>query len=278
MLARSIDRFSDASVHTEGDPVSKGFQRLSIRHIWKQPLPYQKGDSITRLILRSVGTVAGMQVTGIHGDLSQIAPERDPFVVVLNHNQRLEAVLIPCLLFLLRQGKPVHFMADWNFMMAPVVASMYRHSQVILVTKKDARPRFLNKLKPLFEESLTPMDQALKYLHSGASVGIFPEGTMNRDPEKMMRGLPGAATLSLTACCPVIPMGIRFPFHDPSRPITDGAKMSLHVGQAVQPPRIQGTPSSREILRFHAHTMNALSHLCGKSWHPNANKRRKYVS
>ena len=55
--------------------------------------------------------------------------------MVLNHSQRSEAILIPGLFFFLRDGKRVHFMADWNFCLFPPVAILYRCAQVITLAR-----------------------------------------------------------------------------------------------------------------------------------------------
>ena len=73
-------------------------------------------------------------------------------------------------------------MADWNFRMIPGLDLLYRRAGAITVARKPARPRFLNLTKPLFIDTVSPMEQARQHLISGRSVGMFPEGTVNRDP------------------------------------------------------------------------------------------------
>lgn len=249
---------------------------MSMKEIWHQPLPHQSEKWGTRLLVRAMTLLARRFVVSIHGSVELLQEDKDPFVVVFNHNQRLESVLIPSLLFFYRGGKPIHFLADWNFLMMPVVASLYRRSQTIIVTNKSARPRFLNVLKPLFKEETPAFDRALACLNRGASLGIFPEGTMNRDPDRMMRGSTGAARLAIRAGVPVIPVGVRFPELLQGQPITDGARMSLHLGSPIHA-EISGD-RHRDVNLFHAQIMTQLADLCGKHWHVNANKRRKYVS
>jgi len=250
----------------------------SLREIWQQPYGHQAEDSVTRFLMRFANSLCLPFLDEIHGDWRILAGDADPYIVVLNHSMRIEAVAVPGLLYHLRQGKSIHFLADWNFMLMPFVASLYRHAQVIVVAKKKIKPAFLGVFKSLYEHERSPAERAARKLRDGYPVGIFPEGTMNRDSKKMMRGMPGAAKLSLETGVPVIPVGIRFPKKDAARPISDLDRFSLHIGAPLDVPRITGSPSRSLVLDFHARMMGKLAELSGKSWHPRANKRRKYVS
>ena len=254
-------------------------QSLRLGTIWRKPLPHQKFSPLTRFLVRMTTTLSKRYVMGIEGQLDQLGAERDPTIFVANHNQRYEALMLPSLLFYLRDGKPVHFMADWNFALIPMVGLLYRHGQTILITRKKAKPKFLNVFKPLYRHKKPAFDRALERLRAGGAVGIFPEGTVNRDPLKLMRGLPGAARLALESGARVIPLGIRFPEHEGDGPIPDGAKMTVDVGYPIFPPAIKPSsgPLPEEIEAFHVRIMMALAEESGKAWHPSANKRRKYV-
>lgn len=251
---------------------------IPFKDVWRRELPLQERRG-TRLINRTVVSLARRHLVGVEGMLESIHPDNDPFILVLNHNQRLESVLVPNILIFYRGGKLLHFMADWNFMLMPGVATLYRRSGVILVDRKDAKPKFLNVFKPLFKQETTAFQRAAVRLREGGSVGIFPEGTINRDPQRLMRGLPGAAKLALETGVKVVPVGIRFPLLKAAETIRDGAKMSLHIGASIPAPPVAdpSKPNRDEIRAFHAEIMSSLATLSGKSWHPEAQKRRKYV-
>lgn len=251
---------------------------IRFKDVWKRPLPLQKKRG-TRMINRLVVSLARQRLVSVEGMLSSIHPDNDPFILVLNHNNRHEAVVVPNVLIYFRGGKLLHFMADWNFMLMPGVATLYRRSGVILIDRKDAKPKFLNVLKPLFKQPTTAFERAAARLSEGGSVGIFPEGTINRDPHRLLRGLPGAAKLALETGVKVVPVGIRFPTVTEGEPIQDNSKMSLHIGASILAPTgADATTITRhEIRDFHSQIMTSLADLSGKTWHPEAQKRRKYV-
>ncbi len=174
---------------------------LSARAILCWSLPDLK--MIDRMLVRGIALSSRAKVRHLDG-LEYIAPERDPFILAANHSTRLEAILLPALLFLLRHGRHIHFMADWNFRMILGVDLLYRRAGAITVARKPARPRVLNLMKPLFTEKASPLEQARAHLKSGRSIGIFPEGTVNRDPLRLLRGRYGAVRLSLETGAPCV--------------------------------------------------------------------------
>ena len=96
------------------------------------------------------------------------------------------------------------------------------------------------------------LDEAIVTVRSGAVAGIFPEGTVNPDPDgAMLRGRTGVARIALAARAPVIPVGIwgtqmRWPrtglrFRRPLRPT-----VALAFGPPVEP---LGDPSSPDDVQ-----------------------------
>ena len=186
------------------------------------------GAPVDRLIMRTAAMVFRRWLVGIRG-LEHIELGGDPFLFVANHNQRIEAPMLPTFLLFGRQGIPVRFVADWPMKIVPGFARCYRIGRMITVTRKDARPRWLNIFRPLFDEKVPAFDRALAALCAGDSVGVFPEGTINRHPTRLLRGRTGAARLALMAGVPVVPAGIRFPEHDGETLIPDSARLSIDI-------------------------------------------------
>lgn len=247
---------------------SRQWKGLTQREIWRQPMEHTP-KLIDRFLGRVFLSLFHSWLIDVRG-FEHIARERDPFILALNHNQRLESLLIPILLIHHRHGKLIHFLGDWNFFLIPIIGSYYRRSGSIIVTRKQARPRILNRLKPLFEQPLPAMTRALHKLQEGACVGIFPEGTINRDPRKMLRGSPSAARLSIESGAPIVPVGVRFPGHDPAEPIGDLEKMAVEIGAPMNPPVTTGgeRASAADVREWHAELMQTLARLSGKSWPP----------
>ncbi len=221
-------------------------------------------------------TVFGRKVLAIHG-LERLSPERDPFILALNHSTRLEALLLPIVFAYVRQGRLISFLADWNFALIPGVATILREGEVILLVRKKARPACLNVFQPLFKRAGPAFDRAARALHSGRSVGVFPEGTANRHPARLLRGFEGVARLSLTTGCPVIPAGIRFPGHPADRPIPDRAPMEIVVGEPLHPPDPVSNPARGPLRAWHECIMRDIGRLSGKEWRTGATRKKHHV-
>ena len=239
------------------------------------PLP-ELESCAARWVCRGLIAGCGGKIQSIEG-LENSGLDQDPFIVALNHSQRTEALLIPAILAALRRGRLVHFMADWNFLLLPGVGTIIRLSQPIIVVRKDLKPKWLNFLKPRFAAGSRPFEEAAAVLKSGRSVGVFPEGTVNRHRLQLLRGLSGAARMSLATGVPILPVGIRFATGGLGTCISDHENFSLHFGSPLSPGAPDESPSSARVGAWHAEMMQAIARLSGKNWSPN-NPRIKYAS
>lgn len=233
--------------------------------VWRWPL-----DRIARwdvrLLARLTARLTLRQVTEVV-NWQLLLPGQDPFILVANHGSRREAVYLSSLCLLLRSGKPIRFLADWNFRLIPGVGYFYDHSGAILVTGKSARPRILNHLKPRFTRHGPPLEQARKTLIDAGSVGVFPEGTVNRRADQLLRGRYGAARLSLELGVPLLPVGLRFlGSQRPDGLCDSGAPLRIEIGRPLRPPQAGAAPSPGQVLAWHREMMTAISKLCGKAW------------
>jgi 1-acyl-sn-glycerol-3-phosphate acyltransferase len=233
------------------------------REILRWPLPAQ--HPFDRWLIRTLALLARRRVLSISG-LDHVRPEYDPFILTLNHSSRGEALLVPALLTLYRHGRLIHFMADWNFRLIPGIGLIYRRAETITVTRKPARPRLLNVLKPFYAHETTALERARSYLEAGCSIGVFPEGTLNRDPARLLRGDRGVARLALQTGVPVVPAGIRF--RRANDAAAHPAAMEVVIGAPLTPPgsRIERPPLA-DVRAWHGRVMTEISRLCGKDWH-----------
>ena len=143
--------------------------------VWQPPalgellrwgLPAQ--NTLDAWVVRALALLARQQVLAVSG-LDHIRAVHDPFIVAINHSTRTESLLVPALMVLYRGGRLVHFFADWNFRLVPGIGLIYRRAQTITVTRKSAKPAFLNVLKPLYMKPPGALNSARLYLEAGHS-------------------------------------------------------------------------------------------------------------
>ena len=232
-------------------------------------------NTIDRLISKSLMLLGESRLLGFTGE--RHIQTGDPFILVANHSQMSEAVLLPIWLAYLRQGRLIHFMADWNFRLIPVVSTILRRGRTIPVALKPARPKFFNRFKQKIVGEVHGFELAKQHLDEGKSIGIFPEGTINPNPKILLRGHLGAAKLSLATGAPLIPLGIRFPHHDPSNPISFRSKMEIEIGAPIHPPQSEKKQVFRDndINSLHSVMMQHLADLSHKHWNPFTSRRTK---
>ena len=217
-----------------------------------------------RSLLRGLTMLARGRVHVI--GLEHIAPANDPFILALNHTTRREALLVPAVLMLHRRGRLIHFLSDWNFRLIPGIGLIYRRAETITITRKSARPRVLNVLKPLYHNPKSVLEQTRARLLAGMSVGIFPEGRVNRDPDRLLKGRTGAAFLSLETGVPIIPAGIRFAAAEADRP-TLNTPLEIRIGAPLTPPPPTRSPVAiADLGAWHAHLMTEIARLSGRAW------------
>lgn len=246
------------------------------RTLWRSPLPGAGQSLGLRWCIRATLAAFGHLVVQVEG-AERLVGSTGPVIFVANHTTRLEALVLPALLMSLRRGRPVHFLADWNLLLVPGLAFVLRCGQTIPVNRKPAKPAWLNRLRPLLCPAQSAHELALARLNAGAAVGIFPEGTATGLPERLLRGLTGAARLSLAAGVPVIPIGIRHRLQPGRHRITNHTPMSLHVGTPLYPSLNQSSEDRSAILAWHGEIMESVASLSAKSWRSN-NPRTKHAN
>lgn len=238
----------------DGDPLSL---------LLESPLPTL--SAFDRSLLRLVLSASRSRLCSVAG-LQHVSSARDPFILVLNHSTMLEALIVPAVLLAAREGQALPFLADWNFRLIPGVGLLYQRARTINVTRKPARPRILDFLRPLYKQGPTAWQRAEQLLQAGSSIALFPEGKVNRNPGTLLAGRVGAAYLSQRTGVPVVPAGLSFPGVPKGTPVPEGSALALTIGAPLDIPR------SASLKARHAQIMTAISHYSGKSWPPQREK------
>ncbi|HSG41357.1 MAG TPA: lysophospholipid acyltransferase family protein [Thermoanaerobaculia bacterium] len=239
--------------------------------------PAASGDSV-RWLLRGMMPTFGRLVRVEGAERLKEVPE--PAIFALNHSNSFESVLAPATLMALRDGRPVHFLTDWMYLHVPVLGWVVRRSEPIPVYRKPARWRLgeAYRLERLRQEPI--LDACLGRLAAGGSLGIFPEGTRNPDPGKLLRGRNGLGELVLRSAAPVIPIGIHYPAGERLGRAPRLGRLILRIGEPLpfREEREAAACDDRDrrllVRRVVSRVMAALEELSGKAHESHKLKRR----
>lgn len=146
------------------------------------------GRALTSLTSGLLAPVCRLRYMG-----TQNLPKSGGFIAVSNHASELDGITFTEYLF--DNGYKPHVFAKQVLFRVPVVGLMFRDSGMIPVSRGS-------------DKAANSLDIAEKLLREGKCVGIFPEGTLTRDPDLWpMEGKTGVARLALATRVPVIPIG-----------------------------------------------------------------------
>jgi 1-acyl-sn-glycerol-3-phosphate acyltransferase len=210
-----------------------------------------------------------------------VAALRGPLIFACNHSNAIEAVLVPTLLAYLRRGRRIAFLADWMFLHLPPFGWLLRLAGVIPVYRKRARFGLRERWRRE-RAGRSTLGACLDLLASGDSVGIFPEGTRNPDPERLLRGRSGVGALALASGAAVIPVGVSYPAAARLGRAPRLGRMTVRIGEPLRfaaapvPLRLHPLqPHDRWLpRRATAEVMAALAHLSGKQPPPRRSEER----
>lgn len=190
-------------------------------------------------------------------------PTRGPGIVVANHVSMLDGptVCIPPW----RRGRMVRFLVAAEYLRVPVVGWVLRTVRQIPIRRGASDGGAL--------------DEAIATIRAGALAGVFPEGTVNRDPEGALQRIrTGVARIALQTGAPVYPIGIwgtqaRLPrggvrWARPARP-----PLTFVVGEPIEPPA--GTePTPEAIEEFVDRVRTGLEEAVARARRDVASRRR----
>ena len=119
-------------------------------------------------------------------------PREGGFVVSTNHISYADPLVFAH--FMYDSGREAYFLGKESIFTIPVVGWVLRRAGQIPVYRNSSA-------------AATAYRAAVAAVREGKAVGIFPEGTITRDPDLWpMRGKTGAARVALETQCPLVPV------------------------------------------------------------------------
>ena len=120
-------------------------------------------------------------------------PQEGGFVVTPNHLSHVEPLTFAH--YMHDNGREPYFLGKESVFRIPVVGALIRAAQQIPVYRESGQAA------DAFRAAVTAV------VEEGKCVGVYPEGTLTRDPDLWpMQGKTGAARIALATRCPVIPV------------------------------------------------------------------------
>jgi 1-acyl-sn-glycerol-3-phosphate acyltransferase len=164
---------------------------------WRRPGPggalLYAGLSVTLGLVATMVSRLGVARQRGRRRVAQSLPD-GPIIVVANHTSYADGVLLA--LACRRLGRSLRLLAKSSLFRVPVFGRMLRNVGFIPVDRGGPRGG-------------GALDAAAEALAAGEAVGLFPEGTITRDPDRWpMRSKTGAVRLALQTGAPIVPVAM----------------------------------------------------------------------
>lgn len=237
--------------------------------LFRKPLPHLTEGKAVLLRMLMVPNLFLIKVEGA-GQLEESGAA--PCIYAFNHNNTFESLFVPVMLIWLLRGRKVSFLVDWMYGRLPLVGWLINQIDPVYVWHKRSSLPFLERTR-LKKPSTGSRVECLQRLAEGASLGIFPEGTRNDDPFRLLKAKPGIGYIVIESGVPVIPVGIEFVSSRQRRRIPVIGRIVLRIGKSMHfdvescHDAVDGKNLKRQIAGTIAdEVMIAISALCGKSY------------
>jgi len=120
-------------------------------------------------------------------------PAQGGCVIAMNHISHIDPLTLGWLLY--EHGRLVQYLTKDALFEVPVFKHIVRDARMIPVSR-------------LSTDAARAFEAACVSVREGGCVGVYPEGTITKDPTGWpMRGKTGAARIALETGCPVVPIG-----------------------------------------------------------------------
>ncbi|RPJ07202.1 MAG: 1-acyl-sn-glycerol-3-phosphate acyltransferase [Spirochaetaceae bacterium] len=232
------------------------------------------GRLCNRLVILGTGALVRIESTSP----ASVLPKRVLFAA--NHSSAADGFLIPCFL-MSWSGHVISFFIHWMYKYIPFVGWIMGLIDPVWVYNRGTKFKWIAVYKKTERDN--PVEEAMKKMERGNSIGIFPEGTRNKDPEKLLRGRLGTGELVLATGVEVVPVGIDFPARIKNGKIPRLGRTVIRIGAPIS---FEAEARERERLlsdtslpererrmklielfgRVTNQVMQAISTLCGRRY------------
>jgi len=162
---------------------------------------FRDPDRADRMVYRYLHVASAVVIflSGTRVDASGLEnlPEDGTVVYIMNHRSLFDVLImfkyVKC---------PMGFIAKKSLQKIPVLAHWMELSHCIFLKRGDIK------------DGVRVVQKAVEYLKSGLSMGIFPEGTRNRNREDRVTMLPfhaGSFKLATKTDLPIVPVILYYP-------------------------------------------------------------------
>lgn len=190
-----------------------------------------------------------VEVTG-----TENLPKSGGYVLAANHVTTVDALAVAYMMYF-RLHRAPHFLAKEGLFKTPVVGPVLLQVGQI--------PVFRGQRK-----NTDPMEAAHKVLRAGHVIGIFPEGTLTRDPDLWpMRGRTGAIRLAIETGVPIVPVGqwgteqVMETYSSKLKP-KPWHKIRIVIGKPIDITKyVDKKNSTEELVALTEHVMNEITKL-----------------
>ncbi len=160
-------------------------------------------------------------------------------IIAMNHVSHLDPLTLGW--FLYEHGRLVRYLTKEGLWHVPLLKYIVEDAGQIPVLR-------------MSEGAVSAFAAAVEAVNAGECVGVYPEGTITRDPDGWpMRGKTGAARIALATGRPVIPVGQwgvqeLLPAYSKRPHLFPRKTLSSKVGDPVDLSDLQGKPVTAEVL------------------------------
>ena len=193
-----------------------------------KPLPLLP---LGRAILLRLLMLPNFLLTKAYG-LDNLGGTHDARIYAFNHNNSLEVLMVPVLIIYHAGGRMISIVIDWMYGKIPILGSLMDMTDPVYVYHKRSSLSWIEA-----KRKSGPVDDTIERcsenLRAGQSIGIFPEGTRNRNPEYLLKGKPGIGHIALKTGSPVVPVGIDFECRRKKRRIPVLGRTIVRIGKPL---------------------------------------------